>query len=83
MTRAVTRAAFGRNGGFTVGSWSVDLMAGGGSRADCLDAWQNWESINGQDVVVWYGAHFSHDVQAEPPGSHGHIIGPDLKPVNW
>jgi hypothetical protein len=48
-----------------------------------LDAWQNWESINGQDVVVWYGAHFSHDVQAEPPGSHGHIVGPDLKPVNW
>jgi Copper amine oxidase, enzyme domain len=48
-----------------------------------LDAWQNWESINGQDVVVWYGAHFSHDVQHEEPGSHGHIVGPDLKPVNW
>ena len=48
-----------------------------------LDAWQNWESLNGQDVVVWYGGHFSHDVQAEPPGSHGHVVGPDLKPVNW
>jgi Cu2+-containing amine oxidase len=48
-----------------------------------LDAWQNWEPINGQDVVVWYGAHFSHDVQAEGPGSHGHIVGPDLKPVDW
>jgi hypothetical protein len=48
-----------------------------------IDAWQNWESINGQDVVLWYGAHFSHDVQNEPPGSHGHVVGPDLKPVNW
>jgi hypothetical protein len=48
-----------------------------------IDAWQNWESINGQDVVVWYAAHFSHDVQHEEPGSHGHIVGPDLKPVNW
>jgi hypothetical protein len=40
MTRAVTRAASGRNGEFTAGFMVSDLMAGGGSRADCLAAWQ-------------------------------------------
>jgi hypothetical protein len=48
-----------------------------------LDSWQNFEPIDGRDVVVWYGAHFSHDVVGEPPGSHGHIVGPDLKPATW
>ena len=41
------------------------------------------ERIDGQDVVVWYGAHFTHDIGAEPPGHFGHIVGPTLKPVNW
>ncbi len=41
------------------------------------------ERIDGEDVVVWYGAHFTHDVGAEPPGHFGHIVGPTLKPVNW
>jgi hypothetical protein len=48
-----------------------------------LDGWVNGESIQNKDVVIWYGAHFSHDVTHEPPGSHGHIVGPTLKPVNW
>jgi hypothetical protein len=40
----------------------------------------NGEPIHGSDVVVWYGAHFTHDVAAHA----GHIIGPDLVPVgNW
>jgi len=48
-----------------------------------IDPWVNGEPIDGQDVVVWYGAHFTHDVQHEKPGEHGHIVGPDLKPINW
>ena len=36
-----------------------------------------------KDVVIWYGAHFTHDVTHELPGVHGHIVGPILKPVNW
>lgn len=48
-----------------------------------LDAWVNGESVQNTDVVIWYGAHFSHDVTHEPAGSHGHIVGPVLKPVNW
>lgn len=48
-----------------------------------LDAWVNGESIQKQDVVIWYGAHFTHDVQHEEPGSHGHIVGPTLQPGRW
>jgi hypothetical protein len=48
-----------------------------------LDGFTNGESINGKDVVVWYSAHFSHDTASEPPGIHGHIVGPDLRPVRW
>jgi hypothetical protein len=47
-----------------------------------LDAWLNGEPINGADVVVWYGAHFTHDIGHEEPGEFGHLVGPDLKPVN-
>lgn len=48
-----------------------------------LDRFVNGESIRNRDVVVWYGAHFTHDVAHEPAGTHGHIVGPQLKPVNW
>ncbi|MGH9182554.1 MAG: hypothetical protein ACRDZ9_01830 [Acidimicrobiales bacterium] len=41
------------------------------------------ESIEDADVVVWYGAHSTHDLAAEPPGSFGHIVGPELKAVKW
>jgi hypothetical protein len=48
-----------------------------------LDAWVNGEPLNGTDVVVWYGAHFSHDLAHEQPGEFGHVVGPDLKLVKW
>jgi hypothetical protein len=48
-----------------------------------LDTWVNGEPINGKDLVVWYGAHFSHDVHHLEPGEFGHIVGPELKPVRW
>jgi hypothetical protein len=34
-------------------------------------------------VVVWYGAHFSHDIAHEEPGEFGHVVGPDLRRVKW
>jgi hypothetical protein len=38
------------------------------------------ESIVNQDVVVWYGGHFTH----APLGPHvSHVVGPELRPVNW
>lgn len=42
-----------------------------------IGAFVNGELIRDQDVVVWYGAHFTHDVRAHT----GHIVGPDLVPV--
>ncbi len=48
-----------------------------------LDAWVNGESIDNKDVVIWYGAHFTHDLAHEGPGDFGHIVGPTLKPVKW
>jgi hypothetical protein len=43
----------------------------------------NGESIEDTDVVVWYGAHATHDVSHEPPGSFGHVVGPELRRVKW
>jgi hypothetical protein len=34
-------------------------------------------------VVLWYGARFTHDVRHDAPGEFGHVVGPDLRPVNW
>ncbi len=48
-----------------------------------LDQFVNGEPIYNQDVVLWYAAHVTHDVTAEPTGSFGHIVGPTLVPVNW
>jgi hypothetical protein len=45
-----------------------------------IDKFRNGESIDGQDVVAWYGAHFTHDVS----GPHvDHIVGPTLRPHDW
>jgi hypothetical protein len=48
-----------------------------------IDGFVNGESVLNQDVVLWYGAHFSHDIGAEPPGHFGEWVGPDLVPVSW
>lgn len=38
------------------------------------------QSLINQDVVVWYGGHFTHDIS----GPHvSHVVGPDLRPHNW
>jgi hypothetical protein len=34
-------------------------------------------------VLLWYGAHFTHDVNEIGPAQHGHVVGPDLRPVGW
>jgi hypothetical protein len=39
------------------------------------------ELVENQDVVLWYSGHFLHD--EANPGGPPHIIGPDIKPVNW
>lgn len=46
-----------------------------------LDKLVNHESLVDQDVVVWYAAHFTHDVQSH--SEVGHVVGPELVPINW
>jgi hypothetical protein len=49
-----------------------------------IDKYLNRESIHRQDVVVWYGAHFTHDASHEGAAAgHDHIVGPDLVPHDW
>ena len=50
-----------------------------------LDDFVNGQSIYDTDVVLWYGAHFSHDIHAEQAAGadHGHIVGPDLVAGGW
>ncbi|MBI1761915.1 MAG: hypothetical protein HYR56_10815 [Acidobacteria bacterium] len=51
-----------------------------------LDQFITGESLDGQDVVIWYGAHFDHLVGQRkdgelPEGSHS--VGPTFTPVRW
>lgn len=55
-----------------------------------LDPWISGESLNNQDVVVWYAAHVfrvdgsSRPESAKPEVLQGkHVVGPDLRPVRW
>lgn len=52
----------------------------------------NNESIDNQDSVVWYGAHFKHEDGGHllDPNRSGlvalsgsHVVGPDIRPVRW
>jgi len=58
-----------------------DYPLSGGTENE-LDKLVNREPVLDQDVVVWYGAHFTHDVRSHDE-SVPHIVGPDLVPVNW
>ncbi len=56
-----------------------------------IDAWVNGESLaGGDDLVIWYGAHFDHADGANLPNvidtnvlSADHVVGPDIVLVNW
>jgi hypothetical protein len=48
-----------------------------------IDPWVNGEPVKGADIVLWYGAHFTHDITHDEPGHFGHTVGPDLKRVRW
>ncbi len=45
-----------------------------------LNRFVNGESIRDTDVVLWYVAHFTHDVSEHEVG---HIVGPKLVPDGW
>jgi hypothetical protein len=47
-----------------------------------IDNFVNHELIKNRDVVVWYGAHFTHTTKHDYDGATGHIVGPDLRPLD-
>jgi hypothetical protein len=62
----------------------VNVTTGPASTLEAhLDSWVNGEYIVNQDVVVGYAGHAIHDAVHEQPGHFGHIVGPDLRPINW
>lgn len=44
-----------------------------------IDGFVNHELIKNKDVVIWYGAHFTHNTRHDD--TNGHIVGPDLIPL--
>jgi hypothetical protein len=57
-----------------------------------INPFLNNESVDNQDLVVWYAAHFVHadgenlvDPNHRSPSalSGSHVIGPDIRPVRW
>lgn len=62
-----------------------DNTGGSGTPAN-LDQFINGESLDGQDVVIWYSAHFTHIVEQRPDGerpAHNGALGPMFVPVRW
>jgi hypothetical protein len=55
---------------------------GGNGTPANLDMFVNGESIENQDVVMWYGGHSLHDEDAEEVHVPG-AVGPDIIPVRW
>ena len=48
-----------------------------------IDNFVNHELIKNKDIVVWYGAHFTHiATQDHDDTTGGHIVGPDLVPLD-
>jgi hypothetical protein len=73
---------------------------GATSNGSCIhiDGFVNNEDLNGQDLVVWYGAHFIHDDGNNLTSLEGktinpnrspeilsgaHVVGPDLRLLSW
>jgi Cu2+-containing amine oxidase len=48
-----------------------------------IDSFVNGDAIVGTNVVVWYAAHFIHDVEHEDRNGGAHVVGPTLRPDRW
>jgi len=77
--------------GFDSAATGGECTANSGSCIN-INKFINNESVINQDVVIWYGAHFSHANNGEnllsPERDAGvisgeHVVGPDIRPVRW
>ncbi len=62
----------------------------GGSAAANLAPWVNAESLENQDLVLWYSAHQYRIDDASRPSLERpdiitgvHVVGPDIRPIRW
>ena len=80
--------------GYNSTGGTCTFSGGNTSGGSCIhiDSFANSEDLNGQDVVVWYGAHFIHfdgnnllspDRSGLNVISGSHVVGPDLRPMSW
>lgn len=53
----------------------------GSAGSDGLDAYLDYEDVDGRDVVLWYCGHLSH--HAEDGADEWHSTGPTLRPFRW
>jgi len=88
MAKPVTRSHRGRGDVWVLRYHGNEIEDGfntiQSANADAkIGRWVTGEKVQGEDVVVWYGAHFTHDVAHQDPAEHGHVVGPDLVPVKW
>ena len=61
----------------------LDDSALTGAAQTALSSFVNGESVDNQDIVFWYGAHFRHSFDQDPRRDVGHIVGPTIRPLNW
>ena len=68
------------------------VTCSGLSGAIQIDPYVNGESLENQDLVVWYGTHFVHadgantlnpDRTGRTILSGSHVVGPDIRPIRW
>jgi hypothetical protein len=81
-TDGVADPAFGKGDVWVLRYHGNELDDGAPSASADLDKFVNGEVVDNQDVVIWYGAHFRHDVSEQGPGEC-HEVGPTLTPVQW
>lgn len=83
-TDGVADPAYGRGDVWVLRYHPSEIDDGGSGieTAADVDKFVNGEMVENQDVVVWYGAHFRHDVHEQGPGEC-HEVGPTLRPVQW
>ena len=55
-------------------------QTGGSGTAADIDRFINGERVDDADVVIWYAAHFRHDLRTDPH-SGCHVVGPLLRPA--
>jgi hypothetical protein len=65
------------------GEIDTGVLATGPPYGANIGTFVNGELIEDRDVVVWYGAHSTHDPTTEEPGEFGHVVGPELRLVKW